>query len=534
MDSHSSEPVHKPHVSAEQIEKFVSCLEPGQATHGTADSEKITVHAAVSRVSILYEKIRNALDYKDEHLLRKAALRRILQRRLAFGGTAVDIAKQLIKELIAAGYLPNGDVSVEMVPVVERIIQKYLALRSLRAGKERHLRWILGLVVCELEERLDPKAPERGLPVFLFESIVDRIVLRNIEMDETERRLQVYIACLRALHKADDELLSYKLVRAYHTRWMHPEAWEDQVQEIALQMIGVEQQIRTQLQHPLGQKFLYAVKPSAVATRVLFDVLKDKAKDAQAKLQKLDHLMPEIEAAAEARLSYAKKRLRRGTMRTIIYLFLTKMVVALAFEVPLEQFLYKHIDNTALTINIAFPPLLMLLIGLLIRLPGKENILKIQTLIRQLLSEEGIEVREVKRATPKRFWPRFFLRAVYLLMFAVSFGLVAWVLARWNFTPVSSLIFLFFLCVVSFFAFRLRLSAREFVVIERPERFSSAIIDFFSYPILRAGQWLSVTVSRVNIFVIIMDLLIEAPFKFILNGLEIWLAYLREQKEELQ
>jgi hypothetical protein len=534
MDSHSSEAVHKPAVSPEQVEKFISCLEPGHGHGAAADSEKISVHAAVSRVSVLYEKVRNALDYKDEHLLRKAALKRILQRQLTFAGTATAISKQLIKELIAAGYLPNGNVSVEMIPVVEGILQKYLLMRTYRAGNERHLRWILGLVVCELEERLDPKNPERALSVFLFESIVDRVVLRNIEMDETDRRLQIYIACLRALHKADDEMLSYKLVRAYHTRWMHPEAWGDQGQDVAFQMVGVERRIREQLQHPLGQKFLHAVKPPAVASRVLFDVLKDKAKEAQAKLQKLDNLMPEIEAAAEARMDYAKKRLRRGMLRTIIYLFLTKMLIALAFEVPVEQFFYKHIDNTALAINIAFPPLLMLLVGLLIRLPGKENIVKVQILIRQLLSKEGIDVREVKRATPKNFWSRFFLRLIYVIMFGVTFGLIAWVLNSWHFTPISSVIFLFFLCVVSFFAFRLRLSAREFVVVERPERFSTVIIDFFSYPILRAGQWLSVTVSRVNILIILMDLLIEAPFKFLLNGLEIWFAYMREQKEELQ
>ena len=106
---------------SEQIQKFVACLEPNSAVQGGGDSERISVHAAVSRVSVLYEKVRNALDYKDEHLLRKAALTRILQRQLTFGGTAEAISKQLIKELIAAGYLPNGDVSVEMIPVVHVI-----------------------------------------------------------------------------------------------------------------------------------------------------------------------------------------------------------------------------------------------------------------------------------------------------------------------------------------------------------------------------------------------------------------------------
>lgn len=520
--------------SPEQIAKLQACLQPPAVVLGGVDSEKINVHAAVSRVAVLYEKVRNAIDYKDEHLLRKAALTRILQRQLAFGGTADDIARQLVKELIAAGYLPNGGVSVEVLPMVSQIIEKYLLMRSRRAGSDRHLRWILGLTVAELEEHLDPRSYERGLSVFLFESIVNRIVLRNVEMEETERQLQVYIACLRTLYKADDELLSYKLIRAYHTRWMQPETWNGNVDEVAFQMVGIEQRIREQLQHPLAQKFQNAVRPASIALKMLFDVLKDKPAEATQRLQKLDELMPLIELASEERMSQAGKRLRRGVLHTIIYLLLTKMLIALAVEVPFEKLVYNHVDPFTLAINIGFPPILMMLVGILIRLPGKENVLQIQSIIRQLLSVEGIAVREIRRVAPKQFWPKLFLRIGYLVMFAVSFGLVYAVLHRLHFTPISAAIFLFFLSVVSFFAFRLRLSAREYVVLERHERFSTVFMDFLSYPILRAGQWLSVTVSRVNILVILMDVLIEAPFKFILNGLEMWFAYMREQKEDLQ
>ena len=128
-------------LSADQIQKFVACLEPQAPSTEGAQSEKITVHAAVSRVSVLYEKVRNALDYKDEHLLRKAALTRILQRQLTFGGGEEAIAKQLVKELIAAGYLPNGTVSVDMVVVVQGILHKYFLMRQIRAGNDGHLRW---------------------------------------------------------------------------------------------------------------------------------------------------------------------------------------------------------------------------------------------------------------------------------------------------------------------------------------------------------------------------------------------------------
>ena len=64
--------------------------------------------------------------------------------------------------------------------------------------------------------------------------------------------------------------------------------------------------------------------------------------------------------------------------------------------------------------------------------------------------------------------------------------------------------------------------------------FSYALVDFFSLPILRVGQWLSTSISRINIFIFIFDFIIEAPFKLFLNVLEEWFAFMKEKKEELQ
>ena len=74
------------------------------------ESSRVSVHAAVSRFSVLYERIRNAVDYKDDHLLRKAAINRILKRQLALESDPTVIGGHLVRELIAARYLPNGQV----------------------------------------------------------------------------------------------------------------------------------------------------------------------------------------------------------------------------------------------------------------------------------------------------------------------------------------------------------------------------------------------------------------------------------------
>lgn len=99
---------------------------------------------------------------------------------------------------------------------------------------------------------------------------------------------------------------------------------------------------------------------------------------------------------------------------------------------------------------------------------------------------------------------------------------------------MSSLIFLFFLSVVSFFAFRLRVAAREYIVVKIKDRFFTILLDFVSLPILRAGQVLSTAISRVNVFVYLFDFVIEVPYKLFLNVLEEWFAFMKEKKDEIQ
>jgi hypothetical protein len=225
--------------------------------------------------------------------------------------------------------------------------------------------------------------------------------------------------------------------------------------------------------------------------------------------------------------------LRRGTIRAMIYLFITKMVFALVIELPIEQLLYGHWSMQALIINLGFPPVLMLLVGMLIRPPGAANRSRIVAHVDELLGPRGVPSLEVRMPVKRGGLALFLMRLVYAFTFLLSFGVVGWALYQIEFTWVAAAIFFFFLSVVSFFGYRLRQGAREIMVIRPKERLSSTIIDFFSLPVLRVGQWLSVTVSRINVFVFIFDFLIEAPFKLFLNVMEDWLSFMREKKEAL-
>jgi len=497
------------------------------------EGSRLTVHAGVSRFAFLYEKIRNAVDYQDDHLLRKNAILRILKRQLVLETEAEQVASHLIRELIAARYLPNGVLPDSLVSDAACVIRKVQAVRSGQFNS-RHQKWLLGVVAAELEDVLGDHDQEKTLINFLYESLGDRITLKGAVMDETERRLQVYIACYRTMFKVDDDLLGYKLVRAYHSAWMQPDVWIAQPQNMALQMVGVEMKVRGQLRHALSQKFISAIKPWAISLSLLRRALHENAQETDRLFHEPGALTSAIEQMAGRLYKESRGKLRRGIVRAVIYLFITKILIALALEVPAEMYFYKDFNKLSLLINVLFPPVLMFLIGSLIRVPGKDNTARIVRGVDELLSPEGPKGREIKIPSARHGLSRFLFRTFYAFTFFLIFGLVFNVLGKIYFTWISSLIFIFFLTIVSFFAFRLRLTARECVVVERMDTFSNALVDFISLPILRVGQWLSTSISRINIFIFFFDFIIEAPFKLFLNVLEEWFAFMKEKREELQ
>ncbi len=498
------------------------------------EGEPIAVHAAVSRASTLYEKLRNAIDYRDEHLLRKGAIARILRRRLTLDRKVEDTSIVLLRELVAAGYLPNASLPESLAQKVATIVGRYEALRKCRTGSDSHYAWLYGVTVAELDELFDTTAERRSLSFFMYERLAESVILNKGEMDANERRLQVYIACVRAFQKADSDTLSLTLLRGYLPEWTTPETWVNAPQDIAYRLVGVQSLIQRQLRHRWSAKFLQAVRPHAVALRALVEgVVKDEGYDLE-RLDKTDKFEKTVTEVAEKQMSRARSRLRTGMFRAIIYLFLTKVIFALALEIPFEALLYGHVNRNTLAVNVGLPPVLMLLFGSLIRLPGRQNTDRIVGLVRELLSAEPVPPLRISIAKTRSFGGFLLVGVAYLLMFAISFGAISYLLHRFNFTLVSALIFLFFLCLVSFFAFRLRTNAREIVVLRRPERFTTAVIDFFSYPILRAGHYLSTAVSRLNILILFFDVLIEAPFKLFLSALEHWLAFMRDRREEIE
>ena len=188
--------------------------------------------------------------------------------------------------MIAARYLPNATLPESLFSEVAIRVKKYLAIKKANLGSDKHERWVLGIIAAEIEALLNDHSQETAFIHFLYEQIADRVTLRGWDMNDEARRLQIYIAIVRCLTKADEEMLAFKLVRSFQLAWTQPETWLHDPHAMATSMVQANRDIQTTLNHPLSQKFVQAIKPWAISLTILRDSLGEHPQDA-AKL--LDH-----------------------------------------------------------------------------------------------------------------------------------------------------------------------------------------------------------------------------------------------------
>ena len=119
---------------------------------------------------------------------------------------------------------------------------------------------------------------------------------------------------------------------------------------------------------------------------------------------------------------------------------------------------------------------------------------------------------------------------IYIIIFLGIFGLIYFVLGKVGFTFASKIVFIFFLTIIAFFAYRISQIARVYSWKSGTER--SNLGDIISLPILSIGSRLSRGISKLNFLAFAFDFILEAPFKKILGFLDSWVQFLSLKKEE--
>jgi hypothetical protein len=521
----------------ENLKKLAARLRPKEAKGHEAGEETIEVSAPVSTAASLYEKVRNTLDYQEEHLLRRNAILRILKRYLGSDVPLSSLAGDLLKELVWAKYLPNKSVPISLQTRLAPVIAKYEPLfrAADHVGRDREVvfHWLLDVLATEIETIVAPSEAEEALVAYMYDEMRKRVEWdARLKLTDEQKDLRLYIAVHKTLLKSNPGMLRYRVLTLYYPAW--PGVVNDKlIQELAGNLLTVYKTVEAELNHPLTVRLSRMLRRRAGIFRVLGDVLHETGH--------LDRVVgdpaaldEEVSKALAKRTTHFKTRLRRTVVRAVIFLFITKMFLALLLELPYDLFLAKEeVPLYPLFVNILFHPFFLALIGLTVVLPQKKNRDDYVAAIRALSVGADHPVLHLRvKSDARSSWQTVF-DVLYALLFIGVYGVIAFGLHSIDFHWLSISLFLFFLSLVTFFGIRIRSSTREIVAAEGRSGVIGTIFDILLLPIVRAGSWLSSKVSKINVFIYFFDFIIEAPLKVAIEFIESWLSFVRDKKEEI-
>lgn len=509
------------------------------------DMEVVVVDEVAARVASFYERIRGIVDWREEHVLRKTAIERVLKRRMLLerglltGSDGDEAAEQFLKELVRGGHFPNKKIPIDKIEEVRCLLNKYIFI--LNKGpiedakeKEKLLKWFMPMASYEVEITLGPHEREIALIMFMTEDLLARVKLRDEAqsgLSEDETKLQIYIAVHRALFKMDNSVISYHLFERVYNDWHTPS--EDTLDHAAHHILELKSLIIRMLNHPLSESFYRVAERYDTPYLILGDIVAENPDSFEEKAGDVSKLDTEINGAYKKRLTKLKGRIRRAAFYSTVSIFLTKVLTVLAIEIPIDKYLQGSFNYTAMAVSILVPPILMVFLITTARITSKNNFKKVKSEVENLLSDGEKSTYYVSAPKRQKLFVRTFFKLFYLASFLLSFGLISWGLWRLNFGPFSIFVFFFFISLVAFAGTGIQQRGRELMVGEIKSGFISGMLDFFFLPVIEVGRWFSRQLVRYNAIVFIFNFLIETPIQVFVEFFEQWRTFLREKKEEI-
>lgn len=504
------------------------------------DQNKLNVSRTVSFFAFAYEKVRNAIEYRDEHLFLRAATERILKRRLSMNPEGTGEAENLLRELVWARYFPNGKLGDRDIDDVQTIIDDYLLLRRYmltgRNGQTKQYlaEFLFELMTCEIEEYLNPAEAEKESTYTFFIYQILRNKIRIEDVSEQQKDSIFLVALDKAFRKSDRPYQRYHLFTTFY-KPVH-EYTEAELVDLSAKLVEVFHKIDAVITNPTVDRLMRYVRKQLPPFLILFNIINKKLSTIRPILATEESLWSEVDYTCRQIYSESQSRLRNLAIKSLIYIFATKMVLALILEYPISLYLFKEVSYLSIVINSLVPPLLMLLIVMFVKIPGDENTKRIFSRLIDIVNkdetfETAISYR-AKKPRPRRPVLTFGFTVFYSLTFIVTIAIILEFLTLLNFNFVSQFLFIFFVSVVTFFSFRIVQVANEYKLEER-EGIFAPFVDFFVMPILSIGKFFSSEIGKLNFFIFIFDFLIEAPFKLIFEVVEEWIKFTKQRKEEI-
>ncbi|MEK7496329.1 MAG: hypothetical protein AAB657_00305, partial [Patescibacteria group bacterium] len=181
--------------------------------HEQAEALDKTQFVHVSEITSLpafvYEKLRNIVDYKDEFLLRKNAIKRYLKRKILlpqFKQTAQEAGQGLVRELILTRYLPNDKIPESVLVPLGQIIGKYRKLvdevSKRGCAMPRYREQILGMAAVECDTILVSPDERQAFTSYGYHILKPAFDLSALPGSADEKTIQLVLLIQKVLERA--------------------------------------------------------------------------------------------------------------------------------------------------------------------------------------------------------------------------------------------------------------------------------------------------------------------------------------------
>jgi hypothetical protein len=516
------------HMLQQQLEAARSHDASIKAQH--KGGQLIHVPGTGKAISSAYEQLRNAAEYTEEHLLLQRAIKRFFNRNFSFftkkHGNVGNVGEELIVELTQAGYLHNDEFGSETATrirtLAEHYMQTYSQLRESHVPREDAIDWTLSLLSVEVEELLNPHSRFTAMAYSAYHHFLQIFPKEQFAIKEGEDEkfeISLYIAVHQALLKSDIAIVRHDLMRMYKQSPHNMPAF-----------IQFNRSVNDLYMSKFTHRLKRAVSKYGAPLRIVKSMSDDRD-DMADLLQDRERFLDAFDRQVQKEYKQVNSRLTKGIIKSIIFIFITKVIIGLGIEIPYDIWVVGHIALLPLAINLLFPPLYMASLKLGLKVPSLANAQALHDYIDKTLYANEAAITPSRRDVIRT--ASGLSQLLYAILFFIPFVITLYVLTLLNFNIVQMGIFFAFLSTASFFGFRLSSMVRELEIMTHHANFLATIRDFFYLPFILVGQWLSSKYAKINAVGYILDIAIELPLKTVLRLIRQWTRFLNEKHEDL-
>jgi len=513
----------------------------------------IHVDEIASRVARFYEKIRKIIDWKEDNLLRRNAIERVLKRAFIteIAGlkslVKIDsgkIAEPLVLELVRGGHLPNDTIPAGKIETIAKVLDKYfyilqnnhLTENSVNYKKKINFyNWILEIAACEIEEILLPPVKENALIKAMTSVMNEKIkVLPSGTISKEDQLTQTFVAVHRTLFDLDDAIIAYYLLKAKYPQWISLD--KVIIIEITKNISSILEDIDQNLHHPLAKEFFNLCERTDTVFTILGDILSYYQNEPNELLDILadkNNFKKLITKFYNERLATLKKRLFRLAVFSTLSVFVSNWFTFFIVEVPLAHMFYEGFNPLAATIDFVVPSLVMFVLVSIIQPPSANNLEEVINLsFRYIYQDEGKDIYEIKPKKKRGILTNFLISLLYLAGLGTTLGAIAYAF-RVATIPITSVVFDTMQIALNIFAaLVIRNKAKE-ITVEEKTSFWEFLLDILSLPVAEVGSWIAGKWKEYNVVAVFFDVFIEIPFVSFIEFVENWRNFLKERKANI-